>query len=283
MMHDLQPPDSASIRTYLRRIGFARTPRPDLETLTELHRRHIRGIPYDALDVQLRRPVTLDPRDAFRKLVETTRGGWCYEMNGLFGWILEGLGFRITRVGASVERADDDPVGNSAHLILLVDIDGVPQPYVADVGFGEGPQEPYPLREGHFEQLGATYQLTQLPGRWWRLTSETVEMPYFDFRAEPVDLDQVQDSNAWLQGDTDSPFVRNAVVARGTEDGCLILRGRVLRTIRAPLVEDAIIASADEYRDVLRYRFDIDLPEAVDLWPAIVARHAALFGSAGSG
>ena len=282
-MRDLEPPDAATIGRYLRRIGFARTPRPDLETLTELHRRHIRTIPYDALDVQLRRPVGLDPRDAFRKLVEGRRGGWCYEMNGLFGWMLEGLGFRIVHVGASVERADDDDVGSSGHLILLVDIEGALEPYVADVGFGEGPQEPYPLRAGPFEQLGAAYRLTQLPGRWWRLTSETVDMPSFDFRAEPVDWGQVRESNAWLQREADSPFLRNAIVARGTEDGCLILRGRVLRTIRPPLTEDTTIGSADEYREVLRDRFDIDLPEAIDLWPAIVARHAELFGSTASG
>jgi N-hydroxyarylamine O-acetyltransferase len=279
-MFDLEAPDAATIATYLRRIGFAREPSLDLDTLTELHRRHIRGISYEALDVQLRRPVSLDPRDAFRKLVQSSRGGWCYEMNGLFAWMLEGLGFRIIRVGASVERADDELVGTSGHLIMLVDLDGSSEPYVADVGFGEGPQDPYPLRAGPFEQLGATYRLTRLPGGWWRLTSETVDMPYFDFRAEPVDHEQIQASNAWLQQEADSPFVRNAIVARGTEDGCMILRGRVLRTIRPPLVEDTIIPTADEYREVLRDRFDIDLPEATDLWPAIVARHEALFGSA---
>jgi N-hydroxyarylamine O-acetyltransferase len=279
-MFDLEAPDAATIATYLRRIGFAREQSLDLDTLTELHRRHIRGIPYDALDVQLRRQVTLDPRDAYRKLVQGSRGGWCYEMNGLFAWMLEGLGFRVTRVGASVERADDDLVGTSGHLIMLVDLDGISEPYVADVGFGEGPQDPYPLRAGPFEQLGATYRLTRLPGGWWRLTSETVEMPYFDFRAEPVDQGQIQDSNAWLQHEADSPFVRNAIVARGTEHGSMILRGRVLRTIRPPQVEDTIIATADEYRDVLRHRFDIDLPEAIELWPAIVARHEAVFGSA---
>lgn len=279
-MGDLEAPDAVTIATYLRRIGFTREPRTDLDTLQELHRRHIRGIPYDALDVQLGRPVSLDPRDAFRKLVQSSRGGWCYEMNGLFAWMLEGLGFRITRVGASVERAEDDHLGTGGHLIMLVDLDGISEPYVADVGFGEGPHDPYPLRAGAFEQLGATYRLTQLAGRWWRLTSETVDMPYFDFRAEPVDRGQMQEANAWLQQDADSPFVRTAVVARGTERGSLILRGRVLRTIRPPLVEDTIIETADAYRAVLRDRFDIDLPEAADLWPAIVARHDAVFGSA---
>lgn len=275
------PPDDDTIRAYLHRIGFAGDPAPDLATLTELHRRHIRSIPYDALDVQLGRPVTLDPRDAFRKVVVGQRGGWCFEMNGLFAWILEGLGFRIMRVGASVERPDDDDIGTSGHLIMLVDLDGQPHPLVADVGFGEGPQEPYPLRTGPFVQMGATYRLTRLPRGWWRITCDTVDMPYFDFRAQPADAAQMAEANVWLQSEADSPFVRNALVARGTDDGCMILRGRVLQTIRPPAIEETIVHTADSYRVLLQDRFDIDLPDVDAVWARIVARHEELFGPDG--
>jgi N-hydroxyarylamine O-acetyltransferase len=272
------PPDDDTIGAYLHRIGFAGDPSPDLATLTELHRRHIRSIPYDALDVQLGRPVSLDPRDAFRKLVMGRRGGWCFEMNGLIAWILEGLGFQLMRVGASVERADDDDIGTNGHLIMLVDVPGQPEPFVADVGFGEGPHEPYRLRAGSFVQTGATYRLTELPGGWWRVICDTVEMPYFDFRAQPADAAQMTEANLWLQREADSPFVRTAVVARGIDDGCMILRGRVLQTLRPAAVEKTIIESADAYRALLHDRFDIDLPDVDALWARIVARHEELFG-----
>ena len=43
---------------------------------------------------------------------------------------------------------------------------------------------------------------------------------------------------------------------------------------------DRLLASADEFVDVLESRFGLDLPEAADLWPAICAKHEALFGEA---
>ena len=41
---------------------------------------------------------------------------------------------------------------------------------------------------------------------------------------------------------------------------------------------DRELASGEELVDLLRTRFGLDLPEAAGLWPAIEARHAALFG-----
>jgi arylamine N-acetyltransferase len=39
--------------------------------------------------------VPLDRDAAFRKIVDYTGGGSCYEMNGLFGSVLESLGFDV--------------------------------------------------------------------------------------------------------------------------------------------------------------------------------------------
>ena len=75
--------------SYLQRIGFVGAPQLDLATLRRLHRGHLQHIAYEKLDVQLGRRVTLNPEDAFAKLVDNERGGWCYEMNGLFHWALD--------------------------------------------------------------------------------------------------------------------------------------------------------------------------------------------------
>ena len=59
---------------------------PLLATLRDLHRAHRLAIPYENLDIHLGVPLTLDPERIFAKLVDERRGGWCYEMNGLFDW-----------------------------------------------------------------------------------------------------------------------------------------------------------------------------------------------------
>jgi arylamine N-acetyltransferase len=84
-----------NVSSYFRLIGFVGRPQPDLDTLRRLQRCHLERIAYENIDVQLGRRVTLNTKDAFTKLVSSGRGGWCYEMNGLFRWALESIGFRV--------------------------------------------------------------------------------------------------------------------------------------------------------------------------------------------
>jgi hypothetical protein len=71
--------------------------------------------------------------------------------------------------------------------------------------------------------------------------------------------------------------VQNLVCQRHTKTGLSILRGRVLKNSRQKHTEH-LIASADELIEILKSEFDLDVPEVGTLWPAIYARHAALFG-----
>jgi len=145
---------------YLECIGFVGEPRADLDTLKEIHRQHLLTIPFENLDVQLQRTVDLDIRRIYSKLVEQGRGGWCYEMNGLLGWALAEAGFKVMRMSGGVWRSQhgDSVLGN--HLVLCVQLD---QPWIADVGFGDGFFEPVPLREHAFEQRGFSSMISATP------------------------------------------------------------------------------------------------------------------------
>src|SRR3954451_21382564 len=94
------------LAAYLARIGYAGPVRPDLSTLRAVHRAHLQAIPYDSLDVQLGRPLTLDPAAAYDKIVRRRRGGWCYEMSGLLGWALGEIGFSVPRMAGAAMRAE---------------------------------------------------------------------------------------------------------------------------------------------------------------------------------
>lgn len=265
------------LAAYFERIGFEGEARVDAQTLAALHRAHLLAIPYENLDVQLRRPVTIEPEAAFEKIVRRRRGGWCYEMNGLFGLALETIGFQVTRLAGGVVRSamGDQMVGN--HLVLQVDLD---RPWIADVGFGDGVFEPFPLQEGPVRTAGFEYRMEQLDDGWWRFHNHQLGgAPNFDFRLEAADPALLARQCDWLQTSPQSPFVLNATAQRHRPGEILVLRGRTLKRVRPEGFEDHLVGSADEFVDILAREFDLDLPEAADLWPRIAARHDELFAA----
>ncbi len=266
------------IVSYLNRIGLARRPETDLAGLTALHRAHLLAIPYENLDVQLGRPVTLALEPIFEKLVTNRRGGWCFEMNGLFGWALGELGFRVTRATGAVMRQAIGEAAHGNHLVLKVEMEG--GLYLADVGFGDGPIDPIAVQPGAFRSNGFSFALSQAEDDWWRLINHPAgSAPSFDFNLARADEALLERQCQRLQTVPESVFVQNAVCQRYTENGLVVLRGRVLRTITPDGVVERLVDSTANYVETLREQFALDLPEAASLWPAICARHEALFGA----
>ena len=256
---------------YLRRIGFTGTPRADLDTLTRMHRAHLSTIPYENLDVMLKRPLTIDPEKAFDKLATRQRGGWCYEMNGALGLALREIGFAVTRMAGGVQRstAGDTRVGN--HLVLLVKVDG--EDYVADVGFGDGLYEPAPLAEGEIAQGGFISGLELIDDGWWRYHNhQHGGAPDFDFRAEAADPALLASQCAFLQTDASSPFTQNVVLHIRSDDSVEIMRNSLRFSVRPDGVERYVIASADDFMREIETTFHVDCPEARTLWPLAEAR-----------
>ncbi|MDO9430026.1 MAG: arylamine N-acetyltransferase [Phenylobacterium sp.] len=263
------------VQAYFDRIGFTGTARVDLETLTVLHRLHLLAIPYENFDVLLGRPVSLAPEAAFEKLVTRRRGGWCYEMNGLLGGVLEEIGFSVTRMAGAVMRAERGDVSLGNHLVLRVDLD---RPYIADVGFGDGILEPAPLAFGPYQSAGYDFRVEDLGDTWLRFHNhDQGGAPYFDFRLEPAAFDQLNATCQWLATSPDSIFTQTALAFRHTPDGIVGLLGRTIRRIRPGQKTTELIESEEAFVAVLQRQFDLDIPEAAALWPPICAKHAELF------
>jgi len=120
---------------YFQRIGYAGARTPTLETLRELHLLHAQAIPFENLTPLLKQSVNLDAQTLQQKLVHERRGGYCYELNGLFSLALDALGFRVTRLGARVVYLGDvNAYPPRTHMLLRVDVGD--ESWIADVGFG---------------------------------------------------------------------------------------------------------------------------------------------------
>lgn len=261
-----------NLSAYLERIGFTGEPKADLPTLRRIHRLHLAAIPYENLDVQLGRALGLEIDAHYRKLVEQRRGGWCYEMNGLMGWALEQIGFRVTRMAGGVRRDTAGDVVVGSHLVLAVQLGG---PYLVDVGFGDGMIEPTPIVAGAFRQDEFEFRLERLDDSWWRFHNQPFGgAPTFDFELQEAPHERLRVRCEWLQTSPESGFVQNAVCQRYVDGELRILRGRVLKLIRAPHVEQRTVDSLADYRAVLSDLFAIDVPEVELLWRKASARHA---------
>lgn len=253
------------LKDYLDRIGFSGAPRADLATLRALHRQHLLSIPYENIDVLLRRPLTVDVAAAREKLIAGRRGGWCYEMNGVFGWALNEIGFDVTRVAGGVLRdvMGEETVGS--HLVLMVQLDG---PYLADVGFGDGLFEPTALRAGEIDQRGFVSRLEWLEEGWWRFHNhQHGGAPRFDFQPQAAQPGALEKRCAYLQSSEASPFTQNLVVQRHFSDRVEILRNSMRVTVTPHAQNLRMLESAEALASELCETFGLDVPEAPALWP----------------
>jgi N-hydroxyarylamine O-acetyltransferase len=272
------------IAGYLRRIGWTGPVRPDAATLAGLHRAHLAAVPYENLDIQLGRPLSLDPAALHDKIVRRRRGGYCFELNGSFGLLLRALGFAARWAWAATvaregERPGAERWGN--HLVLLVAVDGTE--WLVDVGFGDGFLEPLPLRPGSYRQGPFRYGVRREADGVWRLVHQPHgTVPGFEFGTAGRPLDG---SAAWcerLSTSPGSPFTQKLVAQQPHADHVLVLRGRTLRRVTASGPVDRVLADRAEFEEVLRGEFgiqgdsgDIGANELGRLWRKVVAQHEA--------
>src|SRR5579884_1232622 len=107
---------------YLERIRYNGPLSLSADTLRRLHRAQVMSIPFENIDIFLGRPIQIDPTSLFTKLVEKRRGGYCYELNGLFLMALQHLGFTATPLAARVFNGET--FSQKSHRLTLVEIDG---------------------------------------------------------------------------------------------------------------------------------------------------------------
>jgi len=271
------------LRPYLDRIGYVGNVEPDTATLVALHEAHVCSVPFENLDVQLGRPLSTRIEDAYEKIVVNTRGGWCYEQNGLFGWALSEIGFDVTRIAASVMRQKQGAESEASHLCLLVTTPASEATYLADVGFGGSMIRPIPLRGSEYDQPPFKLGLEQLDDQYWRYWEDPGSGIFsFDFVASPANESLLTEKCENLQSDPTSNFVLNLVAQQRSRDQHRTLRGRVFSVTKAGNTTSTVLDSPDALVSLLASEFRLDVQGVADLWPGIVARHEQLFGAVAS-
>ncbi|MBZ0286178.1 MAG: arylamine N-acetyltransferase, partial [Anaerolineae bacterium] len=107
------------IEAYLKRIHYSGPLTVSIETLRGLHSAHVFNVPFENLNIHIGKPILLEPDALFDKIVNQRRGGYCYEMNGLFVSILLALGFDVTRLQGRIMFGHTE-VRPRSHQVSLI-------------------------------------------------------------------------------------------------------------------------------------------------------------------
>jgi N-hydroxyarylamine O-acetyltransferase len=177
---------------YLARIGLSKIPAVNEAGLREVHAAQSFSIPFEDIDIHLGRAISLNPDDLVFKLINQSRGGYCFELNGLFHLALKSLGFRVRALLARVLYGLQDPSART-HQVLIVTIED--RDWLADCGFGgPGLCLPLPIIPDRVEeQYGESYRLRQDAMLGWILQKASndgfLDLYAFDDRELTLDVD----------------------------------------------------------------------------------------------
>jgi N-hydroxyarylamine O-acetyltransferase len=250
------------VDSYLSRLNYLGSLSPTYETLRGLQLAHMRSVPFENLDiVPLHRPITLGQAALWEKIVVRKRGGFCYELNGLFSWLLDQLGFLVTHLNARVFTRAGRLGIDFDHLALLVSAPGEHDRWLADVGFGDSFLEPLVLRDGEQPQGSHAYRLEQDPAGYvvWRKkpAAEWERLYFFDLTPHSFPA-EYEAACSYHQRSPESSFTRSPVISRATEDGRISLeRDRLILTINGERSESPV--RSEEWSRVLAERFGVVL------------------------
>lgn len=248
-----------NVDNYLSRIGvdpgFVRA---DIETLGLLQRQHLLHVPFENLDIHWDRPIVLDTDRFYSKIVDAGRGGFCYELNGLFNELLTAVGFHTHLVSGRVYGPDKVPGPEFDHMAIVVLI-GVDE-YLADVGFGDFIAEPLKIdpsseqndREGvfivRFTEHGG-FEVEKKDGDAWK--------PECLFGRNAHALSEFAGMCEFHQHSPASHFTKGKVCSILTADGRKTLTDKKLVVTSSGQKTEKTIESEGEFAEILKAEFGI--------------------------
>lgn len=247
---------------YLRRIACDGPLQPSADTLRRIQVAHLLTVPFENLSIHAREPIVLDDHALFDKIVVRRRGGFCYELNGLFAALLRQLGFDVTMLSAAAFGADGRCGPPFDHMALMV---GLEERWLVDVGFGDSFREPLRLdartvqehgdRAYRIAADGGEFMLSQRDGRGgWR--------HQYRFDLTPHVYADYAGMCHYHQTSPDSHFTRQRLCSLATADGRITISGtRLIVTSREPRHESPL-DDEQAYADALRHHFGIVMAAA---------------------
>ena len=234
------------VERYLDRIGISRLKSRSPQSLALLQESHLRAVPFENLDIRAGRPLSLDIDALFDKIVTRRRGGFCYEVNGLFARLLRELGYDVTLLSCRTYNSEGKLGPEHDHLALLVRCQGR---WLVDVGFGDAFPRPLDLDTGEPQILrGRGYRVVtgDDSATYVRRHDDSSWAEQYTFAFRPRTLATFEDMCVYHQTSPSSHFTKKHVCTRLTGNGRITLSQRddsgrkLIRTVGTERTETPI-------------------------------------------
>jgi N-hydroxyarylamine O-acetyltransferase len=243
---------------YLNRIRYEGPLHPSAQTLRDLQVAHLRTVPFENLSIHANEPIVLDDAALFEKVVQRRRGGFCYELNGLFAALLRSLGFEVEMLAAAVARSKGGFSHDLDHMTLLVKLE---QRWISDVGFGDSFIEPLLLDEPGEQTQGARAYKFVSVGDQRVLMQRNYDGTWaaqYRFPLRPHVYADYAERCEYQQTSPESHFTQGRICTRATATGRVTLSGlRLITTRNAGERAEEDLAGEAEYTEALREHFGI--------------------------
>lgn len=246
-----------NVLDYLKRINYHGSIVPSEQTLRDLQLAHLQAVPFENLSIDAHQPIVLNDQALYEKIVQRGRGGFCYELNGLFASLLRELGFKVDMLSARVANAEGELGPEFDHMTLLVTLENR---RLADVGFGDSFLLPLLLDERaeqvqgnvRYQILAEGDEFSLMQGNkddQWRLQ--------YRFTLKPCTFSDYEAMCRYHQTSPESHFTSGRVCTRATPEGRITLRDLRLITTRHGKREERTVADEQEYEKILREEFNV--------------------------
>lgn len=249
-----------NVKKYLSRLNFDSAPSPDLSNLKKLHRNHLYNIPFENLDIHYNRKIILNVDLLEKKIIDENRGGFCYELNGLFYTLLSNLGYSVKMISAGVYNSEGIPGPAYDHMALIVNIDN--QEYLVDVGFGENFIEPLKFaldtvqkdESGYFKIISQDekYILCSSPD------GENFKKGYL-FTTEEEELSNFEDRCLYMQTSSESHFTQKKICSKATGKGRISISDLKVIVTEKGIKTETSLKDENDFLDSLNKYFGIVL------------------------
>lgn len=244
---------------YFNRIGFNNNGfEPNLENLKLLQRLHLLSVPFENLDIPWKNPIILDSDKFYQKIVNQKRGGFCYELNGLFYELLNKIGYKSKIISARVNNGKGDFGKEYDHLAILTKVDG--EQYLSDVGFGDFIAEPLKfVLDLEQDDENGTYLIRKYDDEYFEVTKkvEDVWKSEYIFKDLERDLSEFEEMCKFHQTSKESHFTKGKVCSLMTKNGRKTLTDKkFIETVNGEKKE-INVNSEKEFAQILENEFSI--------------------------
>src|SRR6266851_8936638 len=250
-------PKQMDVHAYLDRINYHGPLAPTAETLRQLQVAHLLTVPFENLSIHAREPIVLEDEALFQKIGNRRRGGFCYELNGLFGALLRELGFKVAMLSAQVANAEGEFSRDFDHMALMIELE---ERWLGDVGFGDSFVEPLRLDERDAQVQGdRSYRIVADDERLivQRADKSNEWKPQYRFTLKPYQYSDYAEMCDYHQTSPLSHFTKARICSLLTPRGRISLSDMRLITTEGRERREHAVATQEEYAELLHKHFGI--------------------------